>query len=116
MAGKNRTKKKEGNLTKKEIINQIQARIKVPLAIIPIQEIFECSLNIISEALMKGRHIELRNFGVFEIQVRKQRIGRNPNSPNIDVVIPERPVVKFKAGKSLKEGIESQPIGTFTKS
>ena len=113
MAGKNLTEKREGNLTKKEIINQIKTNTEEPLAII--QKIFECSLNIISEALVKGRHIELRNFGVFEIQVRKERVGRNPNSPNFDVVIPEHAVVKFKAGKKLKESIARQSIGTFTR-
>ena len=49
--------------------------------------------------------IELRNFGVFEIQVRKARIGRNPNKPEKNVVIPTRAVVKFKAGKELKANL-----------
>ena len=40
--------------------------------------------------------------GVFEVQVRKSRIGRNPNKPETDVVIPKRAVIKFKAGKDLK--------------
>ncbi|MBR7137479.1 MAG: HU family DNA-binding protein, partial [Clostridia bacterium] len=47
--------------------------------------------------------IELRNFGVFEIKVRKSRKGRNPNKPKNEVVIPERAVVKFRAGKELKK-------------
>ena len=35
--------------------------------------------------------------------VRKQRIGRNPNKPEAEVVIPQRAVVKFKSGKILKQ-------------
>ena len=37
------------------------------------------------------------------MQRRKSRIGRNPNKPEAEVVIPERAVVKFKAGKILKQ-------------
>ena len=39
---------------------------------------------------------------MFEIKVRKPRIGRNPNKPENTVVIPERRVVKFKPGKEMK--------------
>lgn len=40
---------------------------------------------------------------MLEVQRRKSRIGRNPNKPEAEVVIPERAVVKFKAGKILKQ-------------
>ena len=60
----------------------------------------------ITEELIAGRNIELRNFGVFEIKVRKERKGRNPNKPQDVVRIPERAVVKFRAGKELKEAVE----------
>jgi nucleoid DNA-binding protein len=60
------------------------------------------TLDIIRDAIARGRDVELRNFGVFEVQLRKARVGRNPNKPEIDVQIPERAVVKFKTGKELK--------------
>ena len=64
------------------------------------------TLDIILDALVEGRNVELRNFGVFEVQKRKARVGRNPNRPETDVVIPTRAVVKFKAGKVLKSRIK----------
>ncbi len=63
------------------------------------------TLDYISEALAKGDKVELRNFGVFEVKVRKARIGRNPNSPATDVPIPERAVVKFKPGKEMRADV-----------
>lgn len=63
----------------------------------------QAMLDGVQEALGKGRNVELRNFGVFEVQLRKSRIGRNPNDPRKDIVIPNRAVVKFKSGKILKE-------------
>lgn len=63
------------------------------------------TLDQISEALARGETVELRNFGVFEISMRKARVGRNPNAPAKDVRIPPRTVVKFKAGKVLRERV-----------
>lgn len=63
------------------------------------------TLDLISESLAKGRKVELRNFGVFEVKVRKARVGRNPNAPETDVPIPERAVVKFKPGKEMREQV-----------
>ena len=70
-----------------------------------VAEIVQQTLDNIAAELIAGNDIELRNFGVFEIKVRKSRKGRNPNKPEIDVTIPERAVVKFRAGKELKERI-----------
>ena len=53
-------------------------------------------------ALAAGRNVELRNFGVLEVQVRKARVGRNPNKPETEVIIPQRAVVKFKSGKIMR--------------
>jgi nucleoid DNA-binding protein len=60
------------------------------------------TLDYIAEALAKGDKVELRNFGVFEVKIRKARVGRNPNAPKTDVPIPERCMVKFKAGKEMR--------------
>ena len=65
------------------------------------------TLDNIADELAAGNHIELRNFGVFEIKERKSRKGRNPNKPENEVVIPERCVVKFRAGKELKDRVEA---------
>ena len=71
-----------------------------------VADIVQMTLDNLSDELIKGNTIELRNFGVFEIKVRKSRKGRNPNKPEDEVIIPERCVVKFRAGKELKEQVE----------
>lgn len=63
------------------------------------------TLDHISQAVAGGTTVELRNFGVFEVKVRKARIGRNPNRPETDVPIPRRAVVKFKPGKEMREAV-----------
>ena len=66
------------------------------------------SLDYIVEALENDDTVEFRNFGVFEVRERKQRIGRNPNKPENVVTIPARKVVKFKPGKIMRERITGQ--------
>src|SRR5213595_2539866 len=72
-------------------------------------DVLQKTLDYIAEALAKGDKVELRNFGVFEVKVRKARIGRNPNAPETDVPIPERAVVKFKPGKEMRAEVLKLP-------
>ncbi len=94
-----------GNLTKRDIVLNIYDKTGLPQK--EVREVVQLTLDAIAEALAEGRNVELRNFGVFEVQVRKSRIGRNPNKPEKDVIIPKRAVIKFKAGKELKAELKS---------
>lgn len=68
-------------------------------------DVIQRTLDHISNAVSQGTTVELRNFGVFEVKVRKARVGRNPNQPERDVPIPARAVVKFKPGKEMREAV-----------
>lgn len=70
-----------------------------------VHEVIQKTLDYITESLAKGENVEFRNFGVFEVAERKQRIGRNPNKPEQVVTIPTRKVVKFKPGKIMKNQV-----------
>lgn len=96
------------NLTKRDIVLDIYD--KTNFAQKEVRETVQLTLDAIANALSQGRNIELRNFGVFEVQVRKSRVGRNPNKPEKDVIIPSRAVVKFKAGKELKAQLKKLDI------
>ena len=65
-------------------------------------DVVQKAFDHIAEAVAKGEKVELRNFGVFEVKIRKARVGRNPNQPGTDVPIPQRAVVKFKPGKEMR--------------
>jgi len=87
-------------LTKRDIV----VRISEETGMIQSQvfEVVQKTLDQIAEALAKGDKVELRNFGVFDVKIRKARVGRNPNRPETDVPIPARAMVKFKAGKEMR--------------
>ena len=88
-------------MTKRDIVVRISEETDLQQQ--KVLEIVQKTLDYIAEALARGKKVELRNFGVFEVKVRKARIGRNPNAPETDVPIPRRAVVKFKAGKEMRE-------------
>jgi len=67
--------------------------------------IVQKTLDYIAEAVAHGKKVELRNFGVFEVKIRRARVGRNPNAPSTDVRIPPRAVVKFKPGKEMRDSV-----------
>ena len=90
-------------MTKRDLVVKVAKEtgfVQTDVAVI-VQKTIDC----IASSLATGNGVELRNFGVFEIKVRKSRTGRNPNKPANTVVIPERIVVKFRAGKELKNGV-----------
>lgn len=105
---------KPANLTKREIVLKIFEETNHPQK--AIRDAVQRTLEIIQQALLQGRDVELRNFGVFEVQVRQSRIGRNPNKPETDVIIPRRAVVKFKAGKEMKQALRETDMARFQSS
>ena len=99
------------NLTKREIVLAIYG--KTGLLQQEVVTTVQMILDVIQKALAEGRNVELRNFGVLEVQIRKSRIGRNPNKPQAEVVIPKRAVVKFKSGKILKQQLKKIDLSTL---
>src|SRR5664279_2425413 len=90
-------------LTKRDLVTRISN--ESGLVQQQVLDVVQKTLDYIAEALSKGDKVELRNFGVFEVKVRKARIGRNPNAPETDVPIPARAMVKFKAGKEMRADV-----------
>ncbi len=94
-------------LTKRDLVIRISE--ETGLIQQDVLNVIQKTLDYIGEALAKGDKVELRNFGVFEVKVRKARVGRNPNAPETDVPIPERSVVKFKPGKEMRAEVVKIP-------
>jgi len=97
-------------LTKRDLVTRISN--ETGLSQQQVLDVVQKTLDYIAEALARNDKVELRNFGVFEVKIRKPRIGRNPNAPEKDVPIPERAVVKFKPGKEMRESVAKLSPGT----
>ena len=60
----------------------------------------------ITSALARGTRVELRGFGAFTVKHRGARTGRNPRTGEA-VPVDEKSVPFFKAGKELRERVNS---------
>ena len=98
---------KNMTLTKRDLVIRISS--ETDLGQQQVFDVVQKTLDYITESLAKGDKVELRNFGVFEVKVRKARVGRNPNKPETDVPIPARSMVKFKAGKEMRADVLKIP-------
>jgi len=63
-----------------------------------VQTTFDC----MSDLLAGGNRIEVRNFGVFDVKVKRARMGRILATMQ-PIEIPARAVVRFKPGKEMRE-------------
>ena len=64
----------------------------------------ESMIDGITKSLKKGDSITFVGFGTFKTSQRKARTARNPQT-GAAIKIPKRRVVRFAAGKSLKEAV-----------
>ncbi len=91
-------------ITKKKLIQVISQN----LGLHPndVRNVIQSFLDRMTDYLTHGDRLEFRDFGVFEIVQRKQKIGRNPKNAAVPIVIPSRAAVKFTPGKKMKKMIE----------
>jgi nucleoid DNA-binding protein len=93
-------------VTKKKLIQVISQKQGVHPN--EVRNIIQSFLDTMTDCLAEGDRLEFRDFGVFEVVKRKQKIGRNPKNASVPIVIPSRSAVKFTPGKRMKEVIEGE--------
>jgi len=91
-------------LTKRDLVSRIAE--EKGLVQQHVLDLVQTTFDHITKALAKGEKVELRNFGIFEVRVRKARLGRNPSAPGTKVAIPARCAVRFKAGREMRLAVQ----------
>jgi integration host factor subunit beta len=95
---------KKNTMTKKKLINTISQQKKMRPN--EVRHVIQAFLDKMTECLTEGDRLEFRDFGVFEVVERKQKIGRNPKNAAVPIIIPARYAVKFTPGKKMRKQIE----------
>ena len=90
----------KNTLTKKDIALALSKKENINITQTEAYDIVQAMLSILAYELVNGAPVD---FGVFDVVLRKARIGRNPNQPEAEVDIPARYGVKFKPSKILQE-------------
>ena len=102
--------------TKREIAERVAQQTGLPQ--VAVKQVVQMLFEEITSELANGNRLEFRDFGVFEVVLRKARTGRNPRTGE-KVVVPPKRVVTFKMGKVMKTRVaatgpgapESSPAG-----
>lgn len=92
-------------MTKAELVEKVADKIQLTKK--QTETVVNILLSCVTEALSAGDKVELRGFGSFRIRNRNPREGRNPKTGDT-VQIPAKRVPFFKAGKELREMVDSQ--------
>ena len=89
-------------ITKEELVLRIVEKTHQKQTVT--RDIIQLFIDEVISELARGNRLELRDFGVFEVKVRKSRKARNPKT-GAEVRVPEKRVVTIKPGKKMKEEI-----------
>lgn len=90
-------------MTRRELAQMVNERLGRISTDGEMLEYVQTMIGCMAEAMLQGRNIEFRDFGVFEVVRRKARIGRNPRKPDELYPIPAHKIVKFKMARKLAE-------------
>src|SRR5260370_22935309 len=77
-----------------------------------VRNVIQSFLDEMTDYLSSGDRLEFRDFGVFEVVERKQKIGRNPKNAAVPILIPARNAVKFTPGKKMRRAIETETMAS----
>ncbi|WP_448761331.1 HU family DNA-binding protein [Acinetobacter tandoii] len=91
-------------MTKTELIKQIAERADLTQA--KATEALQAFEAAVTSELSKGGEVALIGFGTFKITDRAARTGRNPQT-GAEIQIAASKVPTFKAGKGLKDAVNS---------
>jgi integration host factor subunit beta len=92
-------------MTKSDLIRRLAKRLP-HLTIPEAEQALNAILDDMKAALIHGGRIEIRGFGSFSVRKRNARIGHNPRNGD-SIPISERCAIYFRAGKDMREAINS---------
>ncbi len=91
------------SMNKTDLINAVAE--KAQMTKVDAEKAIKATFDAITNELSQGGKITLIGFGTFEVQERKERTGKNPQT-GATMTIPAKKVPKFKPGKALKDVVE----------
>ena len=93
-------------MNKTELVAAVAAKAEITKkdAAAAVEAVFE----VIGDELQKKEKVQLIGFGTFQTSERKARTGRNPQTGE-EIKIAAAKVPAFKAGKALKEKVNTKP-------
>lgn len=99
---KKREPKKAAGLNKKDLTERLSLKAGIPKT--KATEYINLLTSLISDALVEGKKVTISDFGTFNLSTRQSFTGFNPQN-NEHIVVPQRVIPVFRAGKLLKNSL-----------
>lgn len=96
-------------MTKNDIVIDITNALEkenIHVKQVEVKAVVQKFLDQIADIVITNGRLELRNFGVFVLKIRKPRLGRNPKS-GVPVTVPRRRTIVFYPGKVMEEKLRA---------
>jgi DNA-binding protein HU-beta len=98
-------------MTKNELARELSEELDMPRR--QMVEIIDALLEKFMDVLKSGDKVQLTPFGQFKVRDRAARIARNPKTGE-PIKVPAKRVLKFIAGRVLKEAVGTAKRGSGT--
>jgi DNA-binding protein HU-beta len=95
-------------MTKNELVRELAEDFELPKK--QVADMMEAILTKMTDVLKAGDKVQLTPFGQFKIRDRAARVARNPQTGE-PVNVPAKRVLKFIAGRPLKEAVGTPKRG-----
>ena len=92
-------------MNKSELVDLLAARAELPQN--KAEEVVNTIFTAMTDALVKGRRIEIRGFGSFVNKRYEPYVGRNPKT-GAAIEVKAKTIPFFKVGKELKERVNGE--------
>ena len=98
-------------MTKNELARELAEELDMPRR--QMVELIDALLDKFTDVLKSGDKVQLTPFGQFKVRDRAARIARNPKTGE-PIKVPAKRVLKFIAGRTLKEAVGTAKRGSGT--
>lgn len=98
-------------MTKNELARELAEELDMPRR--QMVELIDALLEKFTDVLKSGDKVQLTPFGQFKVRDRAARIARNPKTGE-PIKVPAKRVLKFIAGRTLKEAVGTAKRGSGT--
>jgi DNA-binding protein HU-beta len=103
--------RRKDSMTKNELARELAEELELPRR--QVVEIIDALLEKFTDVLKSGDKVQLTPFGQFKVRDRAARIARNPKTGE-PIKVPAKRVLKFIAGRTLKEAVGTAKRGSGT--
>ena len=86
------------------MVKKAEEKGEVTLTVRQMEAALSALIESVTDALKSGERVFLSGFGMFAVKTRPAGQGRNPITGE-RIMIPERKLPAFKAGKTLKDAV-----------